>query len=360
MLGLETEATWRAKVPAETESVLFVFAPTRSVIDHAEFVDDEAAGVSGVQDVIDHEFETGLGVSAIVPSKFDPRAHDLVVRTRSVGEPLRLAGVIPYDTVADKAQTEREVGSFNEQVYRRREIMAEAERRHGDPKQFLFFYLDGQSDVRMMRFAGLSPEEITRRRKEFEELGASLWTRVQDRHCGRDVTRCNVPMELASHILRRAVFEAYTYFPPAEVVGRAFGDFGCGWLRRLVNVRLSRPMVPVLCSEPNSANIFLFAELGFAAIENNVDPAFWGGLLPFLVRMQGYYIKRFRNPQNMCLGDFGIADTWLEVYDRREIDQEAHGSSGGDVEIEMKAHLDRTDPRCRHEICGADIPAGGD
>ncbi|MBX3394156.1 MAG: hypothetical protein KF841_02185 [Phycisphaerae bacterium] len=139
----------------------------------------------------------------------------------------------------------------------------------------------------------LTPSEIQLRLQTVERLQAGLVGNLKARQSSTTPPPKieNDDLQLVSDVFRAAA-RNLDQWEPEKHVGAALLEFAAGTLGARVPFNAAGNTYPV--AEPNSWMLFLFAELGIAA--QRLDAQFWNPpLLLDLVKMQRYYIYRFRH-----------------------------------------------------------------
>jgi len=176
-------------------------------------------------------------------------------------------------------------------------------------------------------------------------ISGFLVNRLELRHLDRDVTRT-----VATPVVHEAVEKIAGIFAGAHTLTAdqvsAYRRFASGRLR--ISVSRQRPHSPLVCFEPDSAAIFLFAEFALLALELNIERQLFQSLLPILVEIQAIYVYRVGAPQSgMALAEYQMppeapsaADPNFAVYERRleQITQD-HVNCHTELECRARMHL---------------------
>ncbi|MGE3180995.1 MAG: hypothetical protein AB7N71_05140 [Phycisphaerae bacterium] len=313
-----------AEVLIEGRSILLLFAPTRSYFQlekSVAFVNKKKVNRAPVQ-VGAH------GVFFEFPEEKD-YFGSIVFEIPYLGEQLQLVNVIPiHDGVeANSFHIARDLtNDYDKQSYERRLAMAEAEQRYRVPDagQTFFHLLHYEfGSKEMMQLAGVPDDVIGKLEKELPELHRQLHCRVIERiNCNYTETRCTAAFSEIKKRFEYIAERTFTLQAP-DKLGKAMLDFAAGWHRRLIRVTLKDGCEPFAVAEPDSYQIFFFAELAFVIGEEAgaSDPhqKFWSSLVPYLVKMQAIYTARF-DKKPTSLEEYQSAATWLPRKTRFDLE----------------------------------------
>lgn len=283
---------WTFIVPPRTRSVLFLYAPTRSILSTAKFVQPRP-----FDDVtVDTDFG-GLAAAAPMPSGFVDlkTSTEIVLQTETKGEPLRL---ITVRTNRTRRQAEQESDRLDRLTDQQRGKQARFEsRKNGDHRHLFFHKLDRNTNRLYLRFTRLSEARQQERYDLIERVQVQLLRQLANRCPGdsKPVDLDKEDLRAITKIFRKAA-RRLCRDGCYDRVGAALKDFAAGWLRRIINVDLDGDgiLYPQVVNEPDSSNIFLFAELALAA--QDIDTEFWKPNIPVMVQMQRYFLARFPEP----------------------------------------------------------------
>lgn len=199
-----------------------------------------------------------------------------------------------------------------ERTYRAREAWCKDKK---DEVQNYFFELDSNTHADFIDFVVANPREAEFRKKAVRDVMNLCWRRIVGRYRGgapdvgpeyyQPIPRnspwpdpADDPRERVEH-LSHVFHEASLKFNGDQSkVRTAMEKFAAG------KHRLELP-VPGLAqkeilTEPDSSNVFLFAEFAFLCIRSGVDVETWSFLLPSLVKMQALFV--FRIPTRCQIG----------------------------------------------------------
>ncbi len=265
--------------PSGATGVQVTFSPTRSrlvqVAGPSDFV--RAGGV---------ELEDGLprfGIRFITPI---PAKRGFQAHISYLGEQLR-APLACWDGRTDEPP-DPACGRRWQNVYAQREKLAMT-----NPAQAYLFELDRLTHPVLLHFCReVCRDERARRIQRQDDLAKVLLARLEDRFGGtappavQDVDACRQ----FSAIFRQAATMLRQDYRHA---GEVLEAFAAGYHR--VEISVPNSSVIDVMSEPDSYFVFLFAEFGFACLEQShpIDPDMWLSMLQSLVKIQSLYLERW-------------------------------------------------------------------
>lgn len=208
-----------------------------------------------------------------------------------------------------------------EQTYKER--MSRCNTKIRNDVQDYFFELDSQTNSDYIDFVVADRQEAEFRKDAVGDVMRLCWQRIIGRyrkgvlHVGPDyyqpIPRSSPwpdlaydPREQLEHLSR--VFHAASskLNDDQSRVRSALEEFAAGKHRLTLKVRDIAE--DVLVSEPDSSNVFLFAEFALLCIRAGIDVEKWKYLLPSLVKMQALFV--FRIPNRCQIGKS------VQQYDR--------------------------------------------
>lgn len=266
---------WTGIAPGSFNLLQLAFAPTRTrVVGHAvfpKFPDVEAS-------LADFVFLLKLNESA-------PKDVKVQVDIEYQGELLQIVGV-DWLTLLDFIPTDPE--QFRE-IHTGRGIVA-----GGDVRQRFFYDLDRLTHPKFMSFCPelKVPAALDHRIKLVNRLGDQLRCRMLHRIRPMPVAPIKLSdLEEVTRIFCDAGRPLASSEPPI-VLSDALLQFAAGDLACPIPFSANRTTYYCKVSEPDSAAIFLFAELGLAG--RAVAPEFWSlPMILAMVQMQRYFLDRF-------------------------------------------------------------------
>jgi len=175
------------------------------------------------------------------------------------------------------------------------------------PYRRYFFEIDRKSNALLLPFApDVTDAERTVMRSAFDSLlRNTLIPRLQARFDGTPSALNGTASELQEVAKIFLGAAAILMDDPGEIAA-AHRAFAAGALRGVIPTPDGTGSVPVF--EPDSASLYLFAEVALASIDMGVEALYWEALLPALVEKQEIYLLRFkwmtRGP--WCLSHYGV------------------------------------------------------
>lgn len=301
--------------------VSLLFAPTRSHIGRIE------TSLS-VSTTADYGFRRVLMFESVCPT-----GHDVTIYIHYTGEPPELLSVTWSAQITGKSELHYHApetpAEFLAILDGRRQIVCEA-RSKGNRRHAFLFDLDRMTNKQFLEFATeLTPHEIRLRMETVTRLFDGLWSRLEARQGANKSPQVDDnDLRLVTDIIRAAARNLDQH-EPEKHVGAALLEFAAGTLKRSVAYDNAGHRYTV--AEPNSSALFLFAELGIAA--RHLEPRFWTPqLLLDLVKMQRYYIHRFRHSGD--LSTFHNPTLPLDKCIRADIDREFDGYDPNNVSLD--------------------------
>ncbi|MBK8271193.1 MAG: hypothetical protein IPK83_23915 [Planctomycetes bacterium] len=315
MFATPQKASFTASLPVGSNSMLLAFAPTRSSILHAK-VTSPSDFLPGED--LEREFDN-LAARLLVPQRFVDIQVEVIVEVEFVGEPIILLSTTVFTDAKTKDETNSLLGRRVQFILNQRRMLAEFEQATGDSRHLFFYQLDRETNKEYLPHIGLPRDEWIARRDKLDQVALALWKRLT---IGEDSPLPDdTDIAFISGIFRRAAVPLVNGgdFKP---VGEAMLDFGAGWLRRVINPEPGGKGCPLILSEPDSASVFLFAELALAAIARGIDVDFWESIVVDLVRMQCYFVTRHQiEKTSLPVEKMKTPMRWLEHTIRLQLDR---------------------------------------
>lgn len=303
------------KFRTRVEGVRIVFAPTRS----------------------------NLSQLHVTPPSEDPQIDTLVIHLKwpepleagteihleyeATGEPLRL--ISAHETRLRGEHSWSDEPRFQheyDQIAAARHRLAAA-----DPRQAFFFELDRRTNPVLTGFSGEFPTRpaLVAHGALRADVSSILEKRLKQRWEKKAVEPISDPRLLEGLIFFSSLVRtcAAPLLSAASTAGfcRAIEAFAAGELRRKIQIQTganNEEIEHFTVSEPDSAFVFLFAEMGIACTELRIDTDLWFPSLTALVKTQLYYLGRFE-PYVLPFNLYGQPTRRLSSDARARIDQDA-------------------------------------
>jgi len=309
---------WTGAAPNSFNVLQLAFAPTRTrVLSHA--VSPKFPGAEDA--LVDMVFLLKLKAAM-------PKDVKVQVDIEYQGDPLQLVGVDWLD-LADFIPSDPD--QFRE-ILAGRAILA-----GGDVRQRFFYDLDRLTHLSFMPYCPelKDPSALNQRIELVNRLGIQLRCRLLNRIRPMSVAPIkSSDLEEVTRIFYDAARPLASSAPPVAL-SDAFLQFAAGELAWPIPFSANRKTYYSKVSEPDSAAIFLFAELGLEG--RAVAPLFWS--LPrilAMVQMQRYFLGRFSG--KYLLSAYHQPPRKLDRCLRMEIDDEYRRiAEGGLTEQRIEA-----------------------
>jgi hypothetical protein len=315
-------ATWQTVLPKGYNSVLFLFAPTRSDVTRAKIIIPASWEGHGGADT---RFR---GIAKLVERPSGENDHETPVKieTYSDGEPLSLLGALPFEKKHNTEFYQKQIDKWYGQIDFKRRVLAEIEQAFDDSRHMFLYELDRNTNLHFLQFV-IDPAtpQYQERIALVARLGNQLWNRLLGRigivckSCEPDIN----DLIAVSEIFKNAAIKSGLGFTVPSLSG-VFLDFAAGWMGKVLSVSANQVLCPYMLNEPDSCSVFLFAEFAIAGEKHGIEKNVWNDrLIPALVHMQRYYLERvLRTHPQLCLDKYESPRSWLNFDDRNKLQAE--------------------------------------
>lgn len=198
-----------------------------------------------------------------------------------------------------------------EELFKKREMRALK-----SPVERFFFELDRATEPGLMKVnPALSAVDRAARESGWRVLSDLLGLRIEQRFSdGRTSVRIDPAIVRGfSKIVTRSAKALPTKSPFSKVMP----DFGAGALGRTILIGSGPSAIPIAICDADSYYLWFFAEFGLAAIEFNIQKAFWVKAMKPLIHAAYLFSRRF--PEGVPMQLFNYPGPPLTAAERKAL-----------------------------------------
>lgn len=280
--------TFSHTVQANAESVVLVFAPTRTIIFSATVVRPRA--IAAVVQIDDRRI--AVQVHVVTPNVTlrpgEVLELELVIAGEDLASPVVIERTAQQGVISGPAYNDL-VATINQSEYEARVALAQ-----NDAERRCLFELDRQTNALLLEF-NPGVLDVQARMKDVADATSILEDRIEYRWNGAEVAP---PASVAAGVtqfsmLFRSAMYTRGVWDDWAAIGLTLERFAAGELADQIVAGSGVHKVTRWVCEPDSWYVFAFAEFGFLSLHFSIDVDMWTGLMPALLRMQRMYLKRF-------------------------------------------------------------------